>query len=167
MNAGASRASSVWMATVGHWQNWYYKQASMNGLERHRVVLLLLIFLSSSSLTLAFSLALSSTVYWLWFLTQSECRHILVLSEIFHCLQSAQESFLIVLRRAERTLLRTPTSLTGGQLVAVLGPLAGPPEQRVAQEAGQGQAEHTEAGPPQPPGNTNMVRLRHSDWNYY
>ena len=59
-------------------------------------------------------------------------------------------------------MLRTPTSLTGGQLVAVLGPLAGPPEQGVAQEAGQGQAEDTETGPPQPPGNTNKVRLRHN-----
>ena len=45
-------------------------------------------------------------------------------------------------------MLRTPAALTGGQLVAVLGPLADSPEQGVAQEAGQGQAEHTEAGPP-------------------
>ena len=70
-------------------------------------------------------------------------------------LLSAQESLLTVLRRAERTLLRTPTSLTGGQLVAVLRPLADTPEQGVAQEAGQGQTEQTEAGPAEPPGNRN------------
>ena len=70
-------------------------------------------------------------------------------------LLSAQESLLTVLRRGERTLLRTPAALTGGQLVAVLRPLAHPPEQGVAQEAGEGQTEDTEAGPAQPPGNKN------------
>jgi len=36
-------------------------------------------------------------------------------------------------------------------LVAVLGPLADSPEERIAEQAGQGQTEHTETGPPQPP----------------
>ena len=75
-------------------------------------------------------------------------------------LLSAQESLLTVLRRAERTLLRTPTSLTGGQLVAVLGPLANSPEQGVAQEAGQGQAENTQTRPPEPPETRGNVRLQ-------
>jgi len=49
------------------------------------------------------------------------------------------------------TVLRTPTALTGGHLVAVLCPPAQPPEGGVAEQAGQGQTEDTEAGPPQPP----------------
>ena len=52
-------------------------------------------------------------------------------------------------------MLWTPTALTGGQLVAVLGPLADSPEERIAEQAGQGQTEHTETGPPQPPANRN------------
>ena len=54
-------------------------------------------------------------------------------------------------------MLRTPTALTGGELVAVLRPLADSPQQRIAEEAGQRQTEHTEAGPPQPPGNRKKV----------
>ena len=54
-------------------------------------------------------------------------------------------------------MLRTPAALTGGQLVAVLRPLAHPPQQGVAQEAGEGQTEDTEAGPAQPPGNRKKV----------
>lgn len=58
---------------------------------------------------------------------------------------------MTVLRRGERTLLRTPTSLTGGELIAVLRGPGHPPEEGVAEEAGQGEAENSEAGPPLPP----------------
>ena len=54
-------------------------------------------------------------------------------------------------------MLRTPTALTGGELVAVLRPLADSPEEGVAEEAGQRQTEDTEAGPAQPPGNRKKV----------
>ena len=57
-------------------------------------------------------------------------------------------------------MLRTPTALTGGELVAVLRPFADSPEQGVAEEAGQRQTEDTEAGPPQPPASRKKVRAR-------
>ena len=57
-------------------------------------------------------------------------------------------------------MLRTPTALTGGHLVAVLRPLADSPQQRIAEEAGQRQTEDTEAGPPQPPASRKKVRAR-------
>ena len=50
-------------------------------------------------------------------------------------------------------MLRTPAALTGGQLVAVLRAPGESPEGGVAEEAGEGQTEDTEAGPAQPPGN--------------
>ena len=57
---------------------------------------------------------------------------------------------MTVLRRLERTV-RTPAALTGGCLVAVLRPSAESPEGGVAEQAGQGQPEEAEAGPPEPP----------------
>ena len=88
--------------------------------------------------------------------------HSLVLSNVSlsHREQLAQESLVTVLRRAERTLSRTPTPLTGGPLVAQLRPPAHPPEEGVAQEAGQGQAENTQTRPPEPPETRGNVRLQ-------
>ena len=113
-------------------------QTSMNGLESYR---LLLLWLLSPLAMFSHSLVLSNV-------------------SLSHREQLAQESLVTVLRRAERTLLRTPTPLTGGPLVAELRPPADPPEEGVAQEAGQGQAENTQTRPPEPPETRGNVRLQ-------